>query len=78
MKKGEEALAYYAAKFDADSNQWNIEQWRTVAIELARQMDSTVSRVSVSRGRPESAGSFASAKTNYQALAWQVKELTGC
>ena len=75
MAKHVQTLEKYTPRFGIDFDKWTIEQWRTVATDLAQRIDLLeVSKVSV-RGRPKSAGSITSAHTNYQALAWQAKEL---
>jgi hypothetical protein len=74
MEKDAETLEQYAFRFGVAVEAWSIEQWRTVATELASRLDAVAIPNAPQRGRPRTANSFSSARTNYQALAWQVKE----
>ena len=74
IKKNSQTLEQYASRFGGDVDKWDADQWRTVATELAQRIDLLEAPSTSKRGRPLSAGRIRSENTNYEALAWQVRQ----
>ena len=67
-------LESYEGKLGLPQAKWTKTHWREFALDLAQSIDSAKAKPKPSRGRPRTAASLSSAKVNYQALAWQVKQ----
>jgi hypothetical protein len=77
------ALDEFAARFGRPQSAWTKAQWKQAAIELASRLDRT-DRTPAKRGRPRHDDAAfvmgkdgkvtVSQKSNYAALAWQVKQ----
>lgn len=65
-------LDKYQAEFGKPQDQWGIEEWKRIAIELASLADSRCTPKK--KGRPTNNGKIDSAEQNYQALAFWVAQ----
>lgn len=76
-------LDEFAERFERPQSAWTKEQWKQTAIELASRLDGT-DLAPAKKGRQRHNGNAfvtdkngkvtASAKANYEVLAWQVKQ----